>query len=125
MKMTRRNLIRAGGLAGAVAAMPAFAAGNHAALAIYDSRLPEGRLFARQARTQGISTIDIAGEERGHWRSLRSTPVGAGPVSGVTGWSDWVIVRGLLEEKGKRIRAETRLVHRGPRAATPFAWTMA
>ncbi len=41
-----------------------------------------------------------------------------GPVGGLTGWSDWVIVRGLLQEKGKRVKSQRQ-------AGALFHWSMA
>ncbi len=71
---------------------------------VYDSRLPQSRgLLGRRAQ----SAIDVAQEHANFWRTLRGAPP-RGRVVGLTAWSDLVVVRGLLEEKGLRLRAEAR-----------------
>jgi hypothetical protein len=86
--------------------------------------LPEALTFAAQARAQGIKAIDIAGGDKDLWHIARQDLAAPGAISGMTGWSDWVVLRGLLEEQGKRLRHETRIAHKGARMATPFAWEM-
>jgi hypothetical protein len=68
------------------------------------SRSPQSRNW----RCRSLhSAIDVAQEHANFWRTLRkATP--RGRVVGLTAWSDLVLVRGLLEEKGLRLRAEAR-----------------
>lgn len=117
MKVSRRNLIKAG----AVTAVAATAAGRSAAaerpaLVVYDSRLPESVAFAT---SMGGLKLDVAHEDRNFWATLRA---GApdGRVVGLTRWSDLVVVRGELEAQGKRLKAE-----RQRDSHAPFQWEMA
>jgi hypothetical protein len=74
-------------------------------LFITDSRLPESLVLARKL---DLKILDIASENENMWASLRHFSH-AGDVSGLTRWSDWVLIRGMLEEKGKRVRQQTRI----------------
>jgi hypothetical protein len=114
MSFTRRSAIKSGAavLALAAAASKAAAAAPPA-LIVFDSRIPASCAFAQ--RHIG-PRIDVAKEDASFWRQLRAdTPTGS--VVGMTGWSDWVVVRGLLEEKGKRLKSETA-------SGKLFHWTM-
>jgi hypothetical protein len=106
MKASRRGILKAGVLGLAAGATPALAvAAKGPSVLVYDSRLPASRAFAA---TSAVATkIDVAHQDRTFWRTLRSARID-GTVTGMTGWSDLVIVRGLLEEQGKRLRGETR-----------------
>jgi hypothetical protein len=75
-----------------------------ASMIVFDSRSPQSRNW----RWRGLhSAVDVAHEHANFWRTLRrATP--RGRVVGLTAWSDLVLVRGLLEEKGLRLRAEAR-----------------
>jgi hypothetical protein len=73
-------------------------------LRIFDSRSGASRAWGESSAE---SAIDVAQENANRWRNLRSlTPQGL--VAGLTAWSDFVQARGVLEEKGKRLRAESR-----------------
>jgi hypothetical protein len=115
MRLTRRTMIKSG--AGVVAlsslgGTTAFAAPP--ALIIFDSRLAESLAFARR---YSAPRIDVSREDENFWRALRAAaPDGA--IIGMTSWSDLVVVRGYLEERGKRLKSETR-------AGNLFGWTMA
>ncbi|MEI6641785.1 MAG: hypothetical protein WCL10_07080 [Novosphingobium sp.] len=101
MRATRRGLLKGGALAGAAAAIPvaAGAAAGVVAVVVYDSRLAESASFA------GGQGIDLA---RLSLREVQAALAGATRVEGLTRWSDWTVLRGLLEEQGLRRRAETR-----------------
>jgi hypothetical protein len=106
MNVTRRLVLK-----GALfAAASACAATGRAAgmpsepTVVYDSRLPQSRELLRQNSRRAI---DVADEHANFWRTLRGTAA-RGRVVGLTSWSDLVLVRGLLEEKGLRLRAEAR-----------------
>ena len=106
MNLTRRAVIKGALLAatstsavmGRALAMPC------ASTLVYDSRLPQTRELLRQ-NSQRV--IDVAHEHANLWRSLRAAAP-RGRVIGLTAWCDLVLVRGLLEEKGLRLRAEAR-----------------
>lgn len=91
-------------------------AGETSRLAIYDSRIP----VTRYPATATGRSFDIAGQDAAHWRDARrhlAAMTGDG-ATGVTRWSDWVNLRGLLAERGLRVASETHLGH------GVFAWTM-
>jgi hypothetical protein len=116
MNVTRRWVLK-GALLTVVSASTVTAramAPLSASTIIYDSRLPQSRGWR-----SGLShpAIDLAQEHANFWRTLRGTAP-RGRVVGLTAWSDLVLVRGLLEEKGLRLRAEAR------RGAL-FLWEMA
>ena len=105
MKLSRRSLIKAGAVASLAATGTARAmAGTSPALVIYDSRLPESRAFAALV---SAPRIDVAHEDARFWKSLREAAP-KGRIAGLTRWSDLVVVRGYLEEQGRRITTETR-----------------
>lgn len=108
MRITRRTLLKS-----AVFAAVASKIGNAAAadstpppiaLRIFDSRSPESCAW-RGFSAEGA--IDVAQEHARRWLTLRSIAPRGG-VEGFTAWSDFVQARGLLEQKGKRLRAESR-----------------
>lgn len=105
MKLSRRSLIKVGAVASLAASGTARAmAGAAPALVIYDSRLPESRAFAALIPAP---RIDVAQEDARFWASLRAAAP-KGRIAGLTRWSDLVVVRGYLEEQGRRLRHETR-----------------
>ncbi|MFC7048786.1 hypothetical protein [Emcibacter nanhaiensis] len=130
MNITRRNLMAGAGMAGmAVALGPAArslagTAGEKARLAVYDSRLPKSRQFAREMTAQGLKTLDIAGEDAVLWRTVRRLARSSGDVIGLTRWSDLVLVRGFLEEGGRRMsrRAAPQQLRTGN--ISTFLWRM-
>ncbi|WP_417320069.1 hypothetical protein [Emcibacter sp.] len=130
MRITRRKMIAGAGLAGAAMALGpsagslATTAGRKASLAIYDSRLPQSRVFAREMAGQGLKILDIAGEDAVLWRTIRRMARTPGDVIGLTRWSDLVLVRGFLEEGGRRMSAEEALPHRRRAGSTGFLWRM-
>ncbi len=113
MNVTRRLLLKGALLAAACAATGDALGMPSAAMVVYDSRLPQSRELLGQ---NSWRAVDVADEHANFWRTLRGTAP-RGRVVGLTSWSDLVLVRGLLQEKGLRLRAETR---RG----TLFYWEM-
>jgi hypothetical protein len=115
MKINRRNLLKSSAVIGSLATAPLAArAINAPALTLFDSRLPASRAFAGFV---GGLKIDIADEDSRMWRTLRNARKN-GRVEGLTSWSDWVLVRGLLEERGLRVKQEKP-------TGKLFRWTMA
>jgi hypothetical protein len=125
MSVSRRTLLKGAGALGAASAIPFAGSSKIPLLALYDGRLPEARAFAATARRRGLRAIDVAAPGASVWHIARQELDRPGAIIGLTGWSDWVILRGLMEEQGKRLRHETRIAHAAPRIATPFAWEMA
>jgi hypothetical protein len=110
MTLTRRELLKSA-LIAATAAATATATGTGRAMAsppldlcVYDSRLPRSRAWLG-GRSERL--IDVAEEHASRWIRLRSVAP-TGRVAGLTTWSDYVQARGVLLEKGGRLRVESR-----------------
>jgi|HubBroStandDraft_1064217.scaffolds.fasta_scaffold85587_2 hypothetical protein len=107
MKFTRRTLLKSALVAGTAAIGTQRVPASSSAplgLRVFDSGLPSSRAWL-SLRTG--PAIDVDYQRRSRWAYLRSFEPG-GVVSGLTSWSDFVQVRGLLQEKGKRLRLESR-----------------
>lgn len=98
-ELDRRSAIAVGAAALLVAA-PACAARPGAGILLFDPASAEARRRAAAARGQRL--IALIGDPIRLWRGLSF----AGPVSGLTSWSDYLILRGLAEEAGLRLRRE-------------------
>lgn len=108
MRIDRRTMLRGSALAGAAVAIPASAAAMAAAephFIVFDSRIAESADFGRTKA--GAAALDLAGADADQWRALRALS-GHARIEGLTRWSDWVAVRGVLEEKGLRLAGEMR-----------------
>ena len=104
MNITRRSLLKCA-LVGAAAVLgTSRTRPESGALLVYDSRLPQS--LALKHGHAGRS-IDLAREHANMWGNLRRLR-SSGRVVGLTSWSDLVQVRGLLEERGSRLRAQAR-----------------
>lgn len=106
-------------LAGSATVMPLItipAVGAEPRLAVYDSRIAASRSFAIGASR----SFDIAGQDAVHWSDARRhlAAMAKDGATGMTRWSDWVNLRGLLAERGLRVAHETHLGN------GVFAWTM-
>lgn len=105
MRTTRRGLLKASALAGAVVAIPVAAgAATVPAVLVFDSRLAESADYARSAAA--MQRIDLA---QVPLRAVHQALAGAGRIEGLTRWSDWTVLRGLLEADGLRRADEARL----------------
>jgi hypothetical protein len=124
MRVSRRTILKGAGALGAVSAAAVVAQEKNLLIAVFDSRLPEANAFAADARQRGLKTIDISANDREIWQIAREDLVVSETIIGLTGWSDWLMLRGLLEEQGKRMTHQRRLTHTGNRLATPFEWSM-
>lgn len=113
IRASRRAVLKGGALAGAAATLPLAARRAEARVVVYDSRIAGSQHFAAG---QGI---DIAQGMLFARRALALVPHGA-RVEGLTRWSDWVGLRGLLQDRGFRTDAETRV----PGSPALFSWTM-
>jgi hypothetical protein len=106
MMLTRRALLASAVLASTLSTGGA-AEGRRRVprtLLVFDSRLPLSRAWLG---SNAGNSIDVAHEQANRWSQLRcSAPVGR--VAGLTRWSDYIQVRGALEQKGKRLRLEAR-----------------
>ncbi len=109
MRLTRRTMLRST----LIAAVAATQAGRTTAAALSAAaivwRVFDSRFSARRAwqGSDGGRVIDLAHDRANRWVRLRGMHP-AGRVAGMTTWSDFVQVRGLLQEKGRRLRVEER-----------------
>jgi hypothetical protein len=124
MIVSRRSILKAGAAATATVSLPAFAATRFATLVLFDSRIPESRAFARTAGNVGTAMIDLADIEKTQWAELRTDLSGKRRVIGLTGWTDWVVARGFLEERGLRLTSETSVPAPVSGKAHLFRWEM-
>ncbi|HWW63672.1 MAG TPA: hypothetical protein VNZ43_02845 [Sphingomonadaceae bacterium] len=121
--LDRRGALTLGGAALAAGLLPAVAEAarttpSGAGVLLFDPHLPEARALAGTAR--GRRLIAVAGDPARLWRD--QVPV-AGPVSGVTRWSDYLVLREFAHDSGRRIRREERhAVHGQPLLVS---WTAA
>lgn len=108
MRVTRRTLLKGALFGAAVSRIGAAAADDsqwsRVSLRIFDSRSPESRAWLG---CDALAAVDVAQEQAQRWSTLRSIRP-RGRVEGFTSWSDLVQARGVLEQKGKRLRAESR-----------------
>jgi len=120
----RRTLLKGAALAGAAGALPlaAGAATPARTLLVFDSRLPESRDFA-QAHA-AAHRLDLAGAHDSQWADLRGGLPAVTRVDGLTGWSDWIAVRGELEARGLRLSAEDRVAAPLSGKAHLLRWSM-
>ena len=115
--ITRRSVLQGAMVAGAAVLCTGtgrLLAVPSGALLVYDSRVPQS--LALRSRHAG-HCIDLAHEHANLWRNLRSLR-SRGRVVGLTSWSDLVLVRGVLEERGSRLRTQSR-------CGKLFYWEMA
>jgi hypothetical protein len=124
MIVSRRSVLKAGAAASASISLHAFAANNFSTLVLFDSRIPESCTFARAANNSYGAMIDLADIETTQWISLRASFAGKHSVVGLTGWTDWVIARGFLEERGLRLTSETSVPAPVSGKAHLFRWEM-
>lgn len=99
--------------AAAIGEAAALVAAEPPCIAIFDGR--------RSAPPAAIRVIDVARDSANYWRELRSIDA-ARRIVGATNWSDFLQIRGLLQERGFRliaIRHRDGLEHwsMAPRAA--------
>ncbi|GHC95772.1 hypothetical protein [Novosphingobium pokkalii] len=118
----RRTLLRSGTLAVASVAMPASAhAAALPALVVFDSRVAESRAFA--AAFPLAARHDVALGPLALARRLAT--VGQGRVEGLTGWSDWVMLRSAARGRGLRATAEQAAEAPLSGRRHLFRWSMA
>lgn len=122
MSVSRRAILKGAATLSAAASLPAFAARRLTKIVIFDSRLAESLSFAKGVNAAKL--IDIAAEDARNWAALRGDLTDAHNIQGLTGWSDWVLARGLLEERGFRLVSETLVPAPLSGKAHLFTWKM-
>ena len=112
MELDRRGVLALGGAAVAAApALGALPAGRGSAVLIFDPASVEARALAAPAK--GYRLVALTGDPVRLWRDGLAEH--RGPVAGLTRWSDYLVLRGLAEEGGLRLRSEERVATgRGP-----------
>ncbi len=123
MRASRRSVLKGAGVTVFAVGLTGRADSSQAAsIMVHDSRIPESRAFAETCK--GLLRINLAEKNEARLQSLRALGPNPGPVIGVTGWNDWVMVRGLLEEKGLRLVSEAPVPAPVSGKAHLFAWEM-
>jgi len=118
--VNRRGALALGGAAVAAGALPAAAARAPATgVLLFDPRSAPARALA--AKAQGERLVAVVGDPVRLWRDALADD--RGPVRGLTRWSDYLLLRGLAEENGLRLRSETRVPGEG--GAMIVDWRMA
>lgn len=125
MPIDRRTLLKGGATAGAVAGLTVapYVGAKEPPLVIYDSRIAESARFAIEHPGDG-KYLDISQEETKGWPLLRGGLPRTSTVEGLTGWSDWVAVRGELEAQGWRFHREDRAPSPLSGKAHLFRWSL-
>lgn len=130
MRADRRTVIKAGAFGGAAVGAPlAFRSAKDQlvsdadTLLIFDSRIPESRSLASELRGE-MQLVDIAKADEDGWPMLRGALPNARRIEGLTGWSDWVSVRGELEARGWRFRRDNPVVAPISGKTHLFRWTL-
>lgn len=119
MRVSRRSMLKGSALAGAVAATPAMAAmARPVPLVVFDSRIPESAAFA--AGLAKDRTVDLARGSVEAARAIKLPQV----VTGLTRWSDWTALRGVMEAQGLRLSEEIRAAAPLSGRTHLFLWTM-
>lgn len=126
LRMKRREiLIGSGAAATAIVASSGASpldAGSTGAsvLTVYTDDIPSARDLAL-ATSQGTKVAALKGDLMQLWKARLGKHRGA--IQGYTSWSDFVLLRGLGEERGLRLRAEAQLRYNGKKPV--FRWVMA
>lgn len=114
IRADRRTVLKAGAVAGVAGLAAPAAAFAIPALTVCDSRIAESRVFA-----PGGAALDLA---QG-WDAVRAHP-GAARIEGLTGWSDYVALRGLFGARGLRVVREERVAAPLSSRANLIRWRM-
>ena len=116
----RRTALALAGASVAAGIAPAHAAVRAASgVLLFDPNIAEARAIATAARGQRL--VALRGDPVRLWRDrLRDH---AGPVHGITRWSDYLLLSELAAEQGLRITHEERI--RNQRGPMLVRWTAA
>ncbi|WP_284124316.1 hypothetical protein [Parerythrobacter aestuarii] len=124
--MDRRTVIKGSAAASAAIGVPVAARASHPSgdtVLIFDSRIPESASFAAERRKE-MRLVDIACADEQGWPMLRGALPEASEVEGLTGWSDWVSVRGELEARGWRFHRDNPIPAPLSGKAHLFRWSL-
>jgi hypothetical protein len=102
-------------------ALPAAAlAGSGSGILLFDPRSPASRAIALALRQPGQALTPLEGDPMRFWRDKLAS---AASVSGVTTWSDYVVLSEAASERRLRVRRE--VLHPQPAAPLLVSWTLA
>lgn len=120
MRASRRTVLKGSAL---IAAAPVVGgmANTNSRLVVFDRELPESLAFA--AGKIG-PRLDLADAHANRWAALRRARPEITSVDGLSGWSDWVGLRGELEGQGFRLRTEQRVSSPASGKTHLFRWSM-
>jgi len=90
-------------------------------LTVYTDDIPSARDLALSTLQSANSIAALKGDLVQLWKEHIGKHRGA--IQGYTSWSDYILMRGLGEEQGLRLRAEAQLRHNGNKPV--FRWVMA
>ena len=123
MRLNRRTVLKGSAILGTATVVPSAQAAlnRKTRLIIFDSRISESKRFANR---QSGTRLDIAREEITGWTNLRSLQKSPQEIHGLTGWSDWVALRGELEQRGWRFHRDDRVPAPLSRKSHLFRWSM-
>ncbi len=114
-RTTRRAVLTGGGLALAGVALPSLGSGDRpelplddagALVVLQDPHLPLPIDVQRQLGRHGTRIVSLEADPVRMWRGA-AAPLLAAPATrllGVTSWPNFLLVRGLAEESGRRVR---------------------
>lgn len=101
MTLNRRTLIKGAAACGGTLTLARTI--PHVDVALYDSR------FGMPTDFGAIRSIDLVDERRAHWATIRAGLHSARSVTGITTWSDYVLIAHELERRGFRRAAEGQM----------------
>jgi hypothetical protein len=115
LRASRRDVLTGAGLALAASAMPAtspasalagVAAEAGALVVLQDPQLPLPADVQQQLSANGASALQLAADPVRMWRGEHAPLLAARATRllGVTSWPNFLMVRGLAEESGRRVR---------------------
>lgn len=126
MKIDRRTVLKGSAAASTAVGVPVAAhrmQETGETVLIFDSRIPESASFAAERRSE-MQLVDIARADEQGWPMLRGALPEASQVEGLTGWSDWVSVRGELEARGWRFHRDDPIPAPLSGKAHLFRWSL-
>ncbi len=125
--MKRRDMLMATGaattafLSAGSAASSQHTLTGHDVLTVYTQGSPQARDLAQKAAYTSSRVIPLAGDLVEFWKTRIAKH--RGPIQGFTSWSEFVLLRGMAEENGMRLRAEAQLHSTASKPV--FRWMMA
>lgn len=120
LKMKRRDILASGVAAiVSIAGAKAGTSPGKTLTVVYSPKIPQARRLAQSAAYLN-EAIPLNDELMTLWKSKLHNHSGA--LQGYTSWSDFVLLRGLAEEQGLRVREEIKLNASG---RSLFRWTIA